>query len=316
MREFHLHLVSDATGETVYNVARACVSQFDEVHAGLHRWNLMRTERQLDLVLDALRRNPGIVMYTMVDSGLRSRLEAVAHELGVPCIDVLKPMMVVMTSHFGVEGRGQPGRQHSLDADYFRRIDAFDFALAHDDGQSVRTLHRGDVVLVGVSRTSKTPTSIYLANQGIKTGNVPFVRGCAMPHELDSLDRVLVVGLTKDPAQLVSIRRTRFRFWKQREDTAYVDQIEVSEEVRDARRYFQARQWPVIDVSQRSIEETAAEIVILLDKHRERIASQHRREPVGALAPTASSATPATAGPPSPARSSPAAASGTGSDIH
>jgi regulator of PEP synthase PpsR (kinase-PPPase family) len=265
---FHLHLVSDATGETVHHLARACISQFPAVHGQIHRWNLIRSQKQLELVIDGMRRNRGVVYYTLVDESLRNRLKKAAEELGLPCVDVIAPAIGALSSFVGSKVVAEPGRQHTLDADYFRRIEAFDFALAHDDGQSLSTLARGDVVLVGVSRTSKTPTCFYLANQGIRAGNVPLVRGCPPPAELDGLERVLIVGLTKDPSQLVQIRRSRFRFWKQRQQGDYVNLEQVHEEVQEAKRYFGQRNWPVIDVSQRSIEETAAEVVMLLERHQ------------------------------------------------
>lgn len=267
-KEFHLHLVSDATGETVSSVARACVIQFDAVRAHEHVWNLIRTPRHLEMVVAGIRRSPGPVMYTIVDEGLRQTLQGACRELQVPCLAVLEPVMTTLAGYLGLDYQRQPGRQHILDAEYFGRMDAVEFALAHDDGQSSWTLYEADVVLVGVSRTSKTPTCFYLANRGIKAGNVPYVPGCPLPPELDRLERVLIVGLTNDPRQLVHIRRTRFRFWNQREETGYVDPETVRNEVVESRRFFARRGWPVIDVSQRSIEETAAEVMMLLANRR------------------------------------------------
>lgn len=264
MKQFHLHLVSDATGETINSVARACVIQFDQVRPIEHFWNLVRTDRQLDMVLEGIRENPGLVMFTLVDETLRRRLQDVCREMPVPCIPVLDPLINALAAYLGLESQRQPGRQHALDAEYFGRMDAMEFALAHDDGQSSWSLHEADVILLGVSRTSKTPTCIYLANRGIKAANVPVVPGCPLPAELDKVTRPLIVGLTKDPDRLIQIRRNRLKLLNQGDNSTYVDPEVVRAEVTEARRMYTRRGWPVIDVSRRSIEETAAEIMMLL----------------------------------------------------
>lgn len=268
MHAFHLHLVSDATGETVNSIAKACVSQFDDVQPHEHLWNLVRTQRQLDMVFEGIKASPGLVMFTLVDETLRRRLEDFCRELQVPCVSVLDPLIGALGSYLGVESQRQPGRQHLLDAEYFLRMDAMEYALAHDDGQATWDLHEADVVLVGVSRTSKSPTCIYLANRGVKAANVPFVPGCPLPPELDQIATPLVVGLTNDPDRLLHIRRNRLRLLNPGVESTYVDPETVKKEVTDARRYFARKGWPVIDVSRRSIEETAAEILMLLSIHR------------------------------------------------
>ena len=231
LKQFHLHLVSDATGETINSVARACVAQFDQVQPIEHFWNLVRTTRQLEMVIEGIKDNPGLVMFTLVDEKLRRRLQETCRELQVPCIPVLDPLINALAAYLGLESQSQPGRQHMLDAEYFGRMDAMDFALAHDDGQSTWDLHEADVILMGVSRTSKTPTCIYLANRGIKAANVPFVPGCPLPPELEQITRPLVVGLTKDPDRLIQIRRNRLKLLNQTEDTNYVDPEVVRQEV-------------------------------------------------------------------------------------
>ncbi|MCW2235540.1 pyruvate, water dikinase regulatory protein [Azospirillum canadense] len=268
MRQFHLHLVSDATGETINSVARACVIQFDDVRPVEHFWNLVRTDRQLDMVLEGIQEHPGLVMFTLVDETLRRRLQDFCREVQVPCIPVLDPLINALAAFLGVESQRQPGRQHALDAEYFGRMDAMDFALAHDDGQSNWDLHEADVILMGVSRTSKTPTCIYLANRGIKAANIPIVPGCPLPPEIEKLTRPLIVGLTKDPDRLVQIRRNRLKLLNQNDSSTYADPEVVRNEVTDARRMFSRRGWPVIDVSRRSIEETAAEIMMLLARRQ------------------------------------------------
>jgi regulator of PEP synthase PpsR (kinase-PPPase family) len=259
-----MHLVSDATGETVISAARACAAQFDDIRAIEHFWNLVRTQRQLNLVMEGIREKPGIVIYTLVDRELRARIESACRELQLPCVPMLDPIMKGLSAYLGQESKAQPGRQHVMGEEYFSRLDAMDFALSQDDGQAPNKLPDADVILVGVSRTSKTPTCIYLANRGIKAANVPYVPGVPLPDFVTSGDAPLVVGLTEDPERLVSIRRNRLRMLNQTEETRYVEPEAVREEVTEARRLYAKMGWPVIDVTRRSIEETAAEIIKIL----------------------------------------------------
>jgi regulator of PEP synthase PpsR (kinase-PPPase family) len=265
---FHLHLVSDATGETINSVTRACLVQFENVEPIEHVWTLVRTDRQLTRVLAGIVENPGLVLFTMVNEKLRRRLQEECRRLEMSCIPVLDPVIGALAGYLGREAKGMPGRQHEMDAEYFGRIDAMGFALAHDDGQSSADYDQADVVLVGVSRTSKTPTCIYLANRGIKAANYPVVPGAPLPPELLRAKRPLFVGLTKDPAQLVQVRRNRLRMISQDENTDYVDPEMVRAEVLACRRLCTKNNWPVIDVSRRSIEETAAAVIQMLDRHR------------------------------------------------
>ncbi|MEQ8967639.1 MAG: pyruvate, water dikinase regulatory protein [Azospirillaceae bacterium] len=269
-KTFHLHMVSDATGETIQSVARACLAQFDEVAPVEHFWNLVRTDRQLALALEEIETSRGIVIYTLVDAHLRQRLEETCRRLQVPCISILDPVLHALTHFLDMPSQSRPGRQHAMDAAYFYRMDAMDFALAHDDGQRTDNLHEADVVLVGVSRTSKTPTTLYLANRGVKAANVPYVPGRPMPRDLDTATHPLIVGLTKDPDRLVQIRRSRLTMLRHGGETEYTDPELVRAEVLEARRYYSRRGWPVIDVTRRAIEETAAEIMTLLAHHRDR----------------------------------------------
>jgi [pyruvate, water dikinase]-phosphate phosphotransferase / [pyruvate, water dikinase] kinase len=267
-RSFHLHLVSDATGETINSVARACLVQFEGIEPTEHTWSLIRTSGQMDKVLTGIRDHPGIVFFTIVNADLREMLVEGCRRLQMPCIAVLDPMLMALANFLGQQASGLPGRQHELDAEYFARIDAMTFALAHDDGQSARNYEEADVILVGVSRTSKTPTCIYLANRGIKAANVPIVPGCPMPSELLAARNPLIVGLVKDPVQLVQVRRNRLRLLGQDEQTDYVDPESVRAEVAQARRLCTENRWPVLDVTRRSIEETAATIIQMLGAHR------------------------------------------------
>jgi len=268
---YHLHLVSDATGETIASVARACLVQFEGVEVTEHVWNLVRTKRQLQRTLAGIENNPGVVLFTLVDAKIRTGLEAACRELQLPCISLLDPPIAALSGYFGIKSRAKPGLQHALDAEYFARIDAINFVLAHDDGQLTKDLNDADVVLVGISRTSKTPTCIYLANRGIKAANVPLVPGARLPAELLRATRPLIVGLTKDPVSLVQIRRNRLRTLNQEEETDYVDLEKVKQEVAAARRMFAERDWPVIDVTRRSIEEVAAAILQLHERRAGRL---------------------------------------------
>jgi regulator of PEP synthase PpsR (kinase-PPPase family) len=261
---FHLHLVSDATGDTVHSVARACLVQFEGAEAIEHIWSMVRTKSQIERIVTAIAAHPGVVLYTLVNETLRQPLIEGCRRLQVPAIPVLDPVIGALASYLGRQSRGLPGQQHLLDSEYFQRIDAMTFALAHDDGQSAFGLDTADVVLVGVSRTSKTPTCIYLANRGIKAANVPVVPGMPLPPELLVAKRPLIVGLTNDPERLIQVRRNRLSMLHQDERTDYTDIEAVREEVANARRLFAEHHWPVIDVTRRSIEETAAAILKLI----------------------------------------------------
>ncbi len=268
MTVHHLHLVSDATGETINSVARACLVQFEGVEPIEHVWSLIRTKGQMKKVLARIEENPGPVLFTLVNEPLRDQLIEGCRHLDVPHIAVLDPVIHQLANCFGVEISGHPGLQHVLDAEYFGRIDAMNFALSHDDGQMPDQIDKADVVLVGVSRTSKTPTCIYLANRGLKAANIPVVPGCPLPDMLLDAAQPLVIGLTKDPARLVQVRRNRLRMIAQGQDeTDYVDPEAVREEVAFARKLFHKHDWPVIDVTRRSIEETAATIMSLYASH-------------------------------------------------
>ena len=262
-KDFHFHLVSDATGETILSVDHAAVAQFEDVEAIEHVWALVRSSRQMDRVLAGIEADPGVVIYTMVDLARRDQLTAGCQRLGVPCVPVLDPVLGVLSSYLGQPVKGQPGGQHALDADYFQRVDAIQFVLRHDDGQSPYDLDEAHVIVVGVSRTSKTPTCFYLANRGLKAANVPIVPGVAVPEELLAATRPLIVALHQSPDRLVQVRRNRMTMLKQDEETDYVAPEAVRQEIAQARRLYERHGWPVIDVTRRSIEETAAAIMVL-----------------------------------------------------
>jgi regulator of PEP synthase PpsR (kinase-PPPase family) len=270
---FHLHLVSDATGETLITVARAAAAQYSSVSPIEHIYPLVRTQKQLDRVLSEIETAPGIVLYTLLDPELTGRLEGKCQEQGLPYLSILGPVLGLMQSYLGAETTPRVGAQHMLNAEYFKRIDALNYTMLHDDGQHTDDLEGADVVLIGISRTSKSPTSIYLANRGVKTANVPIVPGVPVPHQLERLTHPLVVGLFASPERIVQIRQNRLLSLKAHHDgDAYVDRQAVAEELAFSRRLCAKYAWPLIDVTRRSIEETAAAVMALL--------AERRRQPV------------------------------------
>ncbi len=268
-QRLNLHLVSDATGETLNSIARATVSQFEHVSIVYHRWSLVRTRFQLHRVLEGIESEPGPVLSTLLDAGLREELQTMCTRLQIDLVNVLDPVLSMLQEQIGEQAASRPGRQYVLDADYFRRIDAMHFVLAHDDGQAQAGMQEADVILVGVSRSSKTPTSFYLANRGVKSANVPLVPGLPDPPGLEQ-PRCPVIGLTLDPAALIEIRRHRLRLigqstGLQQGKSEYIDAEAVRDELLWARRICNRRGWPVIDVTRRSIEETAATVLQLME---------------------------------------------------
>src|SRR6266571_3031572 len=270
---FHLHLVSDATGETLTTVARAATAQYTKVSAVEHIYPLVRTQKQLDRVLAEIEESPGIVLYTLLDDVLLQRLENHCRELSLPCLSILGPVLQLLRSYLGTETSHRVGAQHTLNADYFKRIDALNYTMLHDDGQHLDGLEEADVVLVGVSRTSKTPTSIYLANRGIKTANVPLVPGIPLPHQLEALKKPLVVSLHATPERLIQVRQNRLlSMGADTPNDDYIDRQAVTDEVAFARRLSAKFSWAQLDVTRRSIEETAAAIMKLFsDRQRQRL---------------------------------------------
>ncbi|KMO32838.1 phosphate kinase [Methylobacterium variabile] len=265
---FHLHLVSDSTGETLINVGRAAAAQYEGVSAIEHVYPLVRSGAQLERVINEIEQAPGIVLYTLVGRELTERLEEACRATGSPLLSVLEPVHRLLQSYLGTHSTARPGAQHMLNAEYFKRIDAMNFTLAHDDGNLPVDLNEADVILLGVSRTSKTPTAIYLANRGLKTANIPLVPGVPPPPVLETLRQPLVVGLIASPERIVQIRQNRLLSLKADDSSSYVDRDSVANEIASSRRLFARNRWPVIDVTRRSIEETAAAIVDLHREHR------------------------------------------------
>jgi [pyruvate, water dikinase]-phosphate phosphotransferase / [pyruvate, water dikinase] kinase len=266
---FHVHLVSDSTGETLNALAKAAAARFENILPIEHFYVLIRSENQLKRAMDEIESFPGIVLHTMVDIDLRLELEARCRELDIPAIGVLDPLVVAFSRYLGASVSNKVGAQHNLDTEYFNRIEALNYAIAHDDGAAADKLKQADVLLIGVSRTSKTPTCIYLAHRGIKAANIPLVPGRELPEDLDKMDIPLIVGLIASPDRLVQIRKNRLLSLNSDDrPSTYTETEAVRGEIIAARRLFEKKGWPVIDVTRRSVEETAAGIISLLNEKR------------------------------------------------
>ncbi len=263
---FHMHLVSDATGETLNTVARAATAYYAGYQPIEHIYTLVRTSKQLDRVISEVEKQPGIVLFTIADDALKLEIERRCEAMGTPCISILDPVIASLATYLNAKSKPHIGGQHVLNAEYFKRIDALNYTMAHDDGQQVADLDAADVILLGISRSSKTPTSIYLANRGIKTANIPLVPGIQPPPVLFKLKNPLVVGLVASAERISQIRRHRLLTLNEGRDTSYTDRNAITQEILDMRKLCTANSWPVVDVTRRSIEETAAAIINLLSQ--------------------------------------------------
>jgi len=268
MSSFHLHQVSDSTGETVGSIARASLVQFEDVDVIEHFWPLVRTSTGVEKALDGIAKNPGMVFYTISDDELEKQLREGCKKLDVPVVPVLNRAVQALSKYFDQEATNQTGLQYELTEEYFERIEAINFALAHDDGKSAWELNEADVVVVGVSRTSKSPTCMYLAYRGLRTGNVVYIPGCDLPCDFSKFTNPLIVGLTISPERLVQIRQSRMDGMDGNKTEGYTDIDKVTEELKQARRFFNQQGWKVIDVTRRSVEETAALIIKHYEMHK------------------------------------------------
>lgn len=261
---FHVHLVSDSTGETLNAMARAACARFNNVLEIEHIYALVRSPAQLERALVEIAMSPGVVLHTIVDEALRGALEAGCQKLDMPCFGALDPLVSALSWYLGAPLSTRVGAQYALDSDYFNRMDALSYALGHDDGQGGQDLNLADVVLVGVSRTSKTPTCIYLAHRGVRAANIPLVPSSGVPATLLALKNTPIVGLTLSPDRLIQIRRNRLRSLNEGRESTYVETDSVRAEVVAARRLYERHGWPVIDVTRRSVEETAAAVINII----------------------------------------------------
>ncbi|MBA2590076.1 MAG: kinase/pyrophosphorylase [Alphaproteobacteria bacterium] len=268
-QKFHVHLVSDSTGETLHAMATAALAQFENVDVMVHPYALVRAEAQLTRALDHIAILPGIVFFTLANVGLRDKLRARCADIQVRCIDVLEGPVTALRQFLGAAETHKVGRQHEVDARYLDRIEALNFTIAHDDGQSLDSIDDAEVILTGCSRTSKTPTCVYLAIRGIRAANVPLVPRMPAPPQLLSARRPLIVGLWVSPDRLVQVRRNRLTSMGENRDSDYVELDAVRAEIAASRQLFENQDWPMIDVSRRSIEETAASVMNLLAERKE-----------------------------------------------
>ena len=258
---FHVHLVSDSTGETLVAMMKASTAQFRNATALEHLHALVRSESQMKKALQDIAAKPGIVLYTLVNADRRKMLENHCAKLNIPAISILDPTLSMLGRYLGSSMISEVGAQRTLDAEYYNRIEALDYAMAHDDGQNVMGLKDADIILLGISRTSKTPTCIYLANRGYKAGNIPLVPNAPLPNILDNFENPFIIGLVAAPDRIVQIREQRLVGLKQNEQTDYIDVDRVRDEMREAKRMFVKRGYKVIDVTRKSIEETSAQII-------------------------------------------------------
>jgi [pyruvate, water dikinase]-phosphate phosphotransferase / [pyruvate, water dikinase] kinase len=269
-RKFHIHLVSDSTGETLNAMVNAALAQFEGVDVHIHSYALVRTEPQLAKALDHIAMAPGQVFFTLANVGLREKLITRCDSLLVECLDILEGPVTVLRQFLGKSETHKVGRQHEVDQRYLNRIEALNFTIQHDDGQSLETIDEAEVILVGASRTSKTPTCVYLAIRGVRAANIPLVPGMKLPEILLKAKKPLVVGLWVSPDRLVQVRRNRLSSMGEERSTDYVDPESVRSEIATTRKLYEQHDWPAIDVSRRSIEETAAAVTNLLAERQER----------------------------------------------
>ncbi len=268
---FHVHLVSDSTGETLNAVLKATTAQFAAAKPLEHVHSLIRSQVQLDRVMREIEASPGLVLHTVINPELRRRLEIRCSELQTPAVSILDPLLGAFTEYLGLEQSRQTGAQHEMDDAYFRRIEALDYTLAHDDGQMIWDLEPADVILIGVSRTSKTPTCMYLANRGVKAANIPLVPTADLPDHVLALRKPMIVGLVASPERLAQIRKSRLGELNAAQHAqSYSDLDEVKKEVQRAKRLFTKHRWPIIDVTRKSVEETAAAILTKLSARQNR----------------------------------------------
>ncbi len=266
---FHLHLVSDSTGETLTTIAKAAAVQYADARSIEHVYPLIRNRKQIERVLQEIESAPGIVLYTIVNKELTGELERRCKELGLPCLYVLEPIMKLFESYLGTAATPIVAGQHVLDQEYFRRIDALNFTMMHDDGKLPNDLGEADILLLGISRTSKTPTSIYLAQRGYKTTNLPLVPAIPLPDAVTEKHSAFIVCLVAAAERIAEIRRNRVRLLSDRNMDGYVDLKEIQAEITYTRRLAAKHGWSVIDVTRRSVEETAATIIKLFHERQE-----------------------------------------------
>ena len=260
---YQIYLISDATGETLDRIFIAIKAQFKNIDYKIHTYSFTRTENQILKILDqAEKESNSIILYTIVDNNLAKFLANACDEKKIPCFGVLGSLILSFSKLFNQKASHEPSGQHVLNEEYYSRIEAIQFTMNHDDGNLVKEVDKSDIILLGVSRTSKTPTSIYLANKGFKVSNIPLVNENSIPDSLkDKKNKFCIVGLTADADRLVEIRKNRLNSLRDNSSTNYINLEKISKEVELAKMTFQKYKWPIIDVSRKSVEETAASVI-------------------------------------------------------
>ena len=260
---YQIYLISDSTGETLDRIFLALKAQFKNIEYKVHSYSFTRTENQILKILeDAKKSKNSVILYTIVDNNLAKYLANESDGKKIPCFSVLGNLILNFSKILNQKASHEPSGQHVLNDEYYERIEAIQFTMNHDDGKSTKDIEKSDIILVGVSRTSKTPTSIYLANRGFKTSNIPLVNENSLPNKLkDSPQLTCVIGLTTEPERLVEIRKNRMNSLKETENKSYTNIENITKEIADAKKTFQKYRWPVIDVTRKSVEEAAASII-------------------------------------------------------
>ena len=260
---YQIYLISDSTGETLYRIFLALKAQFKNIEYKVHPYSFTRTENQILKILeDAKKNRNSVILYTIVDNNLAKYLANLSHEKKIPCFGVLGNLILNFSKILNQEASHEPSGQYVLNEEYYKKIDAIQFTMNHDDGNMINDIEKSDIILVGVSRTSKTPTSIYLANKGFKTSNIPLVNENSLPKKLkDNPGLTCVVGLNTEPDRLVDLIKNRMNSLKENENKKYTSIENIKKEILDAKKTFQKYKWPSIDVTRKSVEETAASII-------------------------------------------------------
>ena len=260
---YQIYLISDSTGETLERIFLALKAQFKKIEYKIHSYSFTRTENQILRILeDAQKNNNSIILYTIVDNALAKYLANTSGDKKIPCFGVLGNLILNFSKILNQKASHEPSGQHILNDEYYDRIEAIQFTMNHDDGNLINEVHKSDIILVGVSRTSKTPTSIYLANKGFKTSNIPLVNENSLPEALKKNPKMTcVVGLSTEPERLVDLRKNRMNSIKENDNTNYTNLEDIKNEVIKAKKTFQKYKWPMIDVTRKSVEETAASII-------------------------------------------------------
>ena len=263
MHKFYAHLISDSTGGTVSTVAQAVFSRFDDVKVKYYTWALVGTEKQLERIINIAKKKTGIIMHTISNPHLLMFLKEKANKAEIKCIDVLEDVTKKAAEYFHQKPKLEAGRLHTLDEQYFKRIDAINFTIAHDDGQAPESLKDAEIILIGPSRTSKSPTAMYLAYKGFKVANIPFINGIKLRLEKEKFSNIFFVGLCTSIDRLIDVRKNRLLSLNMRDNAKYVSEEGVGNEIREAKKFYLEQRISFIDVTNKSIEETAAKIIQL-----------------------------------------------------